>query len=119
MGKIILEHISYTFDQIKNGNWDGNDPYVKESLQFCQNWLQGQDSFDLQTSGSTGIPKTISVNSRQMEISAAATAKFFEIENHPNPKMNGKIIDFRIENKYKVFNIVHTSLSKYYLNFLS
>lgn len=83
MGKIILEHISYTFDQIKNGNWDGNDPYVKESLQFCQNWLQGQDSFDLQTSGSTGIPKTISVNRRQMEISAAATAKFFGIENHP------------------------------------
>lgn len=37
-----------------------------------------------------------------------------EIENHPNPKMKGKIIDFRIEKEYKIFDIVHDSLSNFY-----
>lgn len=83
MGKIILEKNAYTFDQIQKGNWEETDPFIKEALLFCQSWLQGKDSFLLQTSGSTGQPKTIAVQRRQMEISAAATGKFFRIEKNP------------------------------------
>ncbi|WP_113924416.1 AMP-binding protein [Cognataquiflexum aquatile] len=83
MGKIILEKNAYTFDQIQQGNWEEADAYFNESLHFCQSWLHGQDSFLLQTSGSTGIPKTIAVDRRQMEISATATGKFFGIAKNP------------------------------------
>ncbi|MCH6201606.1 AMP-binding protein [Aquiflexum sp. LQ15W] len=83
MGKIILEKNAYTFDQILKGNWEEGDAYFSEVLLFCQSWLQGQDSFLLQTSGSTGIPKTIAVDRGQMEISVAATGKFFGIAKNP------------------------------------
>jgi len=83
MGKIILEKNEYTFDQILQGNWEEADVHVIEALLFCQNWLRGQDSFLLQTSGSTGIPKTIAVDRSQMEISAGATRKFLRIAENP------------------------------------
>lgn len=83
MGKILLEKNEYTFDQIQQGNWEEADAYFSEALRFCQSWLQGQDSFLLQTSGSTGIPKTIDVDRRQMEISAASTGKFFRMAKNP------------------------------------
>jgi len=84
MGKIILEINSYTFNQIQQGNWEEEDLYINNALLFCQSWLLGQDSFILQTSGSTGTPKAISLDRRQMEISATATAKFFGTEKHPH-----------------------------------
>jgi o-succinylbenzoate---CoA ligase len=83
MGKIIFEKNSYTFDQIRTGNWSEEDSYILDVLKFCQNWLLGQSSFSLQTSGSTGIPKSIHVDRKQMEISAAATSKFFHLANNP------------------------------------
>jgi O-succinylbenzoic acid--CoA ligase len=83
MGKIILEKNTYSFDQILKGDWEQEELYINQSLEFCQNWLKGQNSFTLQTSGSTGIPKIIKVNRSQMEISAAATGKFFGIESNP------------------------------------
>lgn len=83
MRKIILEKNTYSFDQILNGDWEQEEHFINQALEFCQNWLKGQNSFTLQTSGSTGIPKTITVDRSQMEISAAATGKFFAIQNHP------------------------------------
>lgn len=35
------------------------DIYLQESLLFCQKWLQGEESFEVKTSGSTGVPKII------------------------------------------------------------
>lgn len=83
MGKFILPHQAFTFDEIRAGNWDEIDPYFSDSLRFCQDWLCGQTSFELKTSGSTGNPKTILVQRNQMEISADATRNFFQIPNKP------------------------------------
>jgi O-succinylbenzoic acid--CoA ligase len=44
------------------------------ALDFCQRWLAGQEAFVVQTSGSTGAPKPITLTRRQMESSALATA---------------------------------------------
>ncbi|GGF16913.1 AMP-binding protein [Echinicola rosea] len=84
MGKIIIGTSSIPFGEIKKGNWPDCGPYFDRSLAFCQAWLNGEASFQLNTSGSTGTPKTIDISRRQMEISAAATGKFFDIE----PKAN-------------------------------
>lgn len=81
MGKIILPHQSYTFEEIRGGNWLESDPYFADSIRFCQDWLNGQTSFELKTSGSTGTPKTIQVQRTQMEISAQATRDFFSVPN--------------------------------------
>lgn len=83
MGKIILPHQSYAFDDIKGGNWAESEPYFADSLRFCQDWLCGQTSFELKTSGSTGTPKTIRVQRTQMEVSARATQGFFRIAAQP------------------------------------
>jgi O-succinylbenzoic acid--CoA ligase len=79
MGKIIIENRTYGFDEIKEGNWLENDPYFHQALTFCQLWLKGATVFEMPTSGSTGEPKDIQVNRKQMEISAAATRDFFQI----------------------------------------
>lgn len=79
MGKIIFEGQEISFDMIKGGHWPMHSQYLSETLDFCQEWLNGKAEFQLQTSGSTGNPKTITVSRRQMQISAAATGAFFEI----------------------------------------
>lgn len=81
MGKIILQNASYTFEEIKNSLWTEEDPYLESSLVFCRDWLSGEMFFDLSTSGSTGVPKSITVKRRQMEISAKATKDFFGIRS--------------------------------------
>ena len=52
--------------------------YQQEAIRFCREWLSGNDFFDQQSSGSTGIPKTIQITRKQMFASALATGEFFE-----------------------------------------
>jgi o-succinylbenzoate---CoA ligase len=80
MGKIILENKEYTFGQIKNGQWHEDDSYLHQTFSFCQKWLNGVNYFELKTSGSTGKPKKIHISRNQMEISAAATKSFLNID---------------------------------------
>lgn len=49
------------------------DLYHQKTVEFCRQWYTGQDVFELKTSGSTGIPKTITVTRQQMIASAAMT----------------------------------------------
>ena len=49
--------------------------YQRQTLDFCQRWLRGEDAFVLHTSGSTGRPKPITLKRRQMEASAILTGK--------------------------------------------
>src|SRR5690606_26353196 len=51
--------------------------------QFCQEWMDGKRIFQLKTSGSTGIPKTIVVQREQMILSAQATREFFGLDAAP------------------------------------
>lgn len=80
MGKIILENREYDFEQIKNGRCTESDAFVYQAFSFCQQWLNGVETFDLKTSGSTRKPKKIRVSRKQMEISAEATKAFFEVD---------------------------------------
>ena len=52
--------------------------FAKAGIQFCKDWLSGQNNFLQQTSGSTGSPKTLEVSRSQMIASAQATQAFFQ-----------------------------------------
>jgi o-succinylbenzoate---CoA ligase len=51
------------------------------ALLFCQKWLLGNSMFIMQTSGSTGIPKSIEISRQQMEISASLTIETLNLTN--------------------------------------
>ncbi|MBN3583241.1 AMP-binding protein [Algoriphagus aestuarii] len=52
-----------------------------EAISFCKNWLSGQKIFEIQTSGSTGSPKIITINRDQMLASALATQRYFKVKS--------------------------------------
>lgn len=54
----------------------------KAAITFCKAWLDGKGTFSQQSSGSTGIPKTIEVHRNQMIASANATGDFFNVNEY-------------------------------------
>lgn len=80
MGKIYFENSIYTFEHIRQGLWKERDLYFHQALTFAQQWLLGQESFEIGTSGSTGKPKNIQIQRAQMKASALATKEYFRIE---------------------------------------
>ncbi|MDP3445758.1 MAG: AMP-binding protein [Ignavibacteria bacterium] len=60
------------------------DPLIKEVFIFLKYWLNEDETIELITSGSTGIPKKIVVLKQQLLNSAATTARYFELK----PRMN-------------------------------
>ena len=65
----------YTFDEIKNGVAEKSS-----AIRFCEQWLNGQTEFTLQTSGSTGTPKQIHVTREQLKTSARITAEYLSLK---------------------------------------
>ena len=47
----------------------------KQILLFCKEWLNGQENFEVHTSGSTGNPKPIVLDRKQMAVSARQTVQ--------------------------------------------
>lgn len=71
----ILEQ-QFNIQEIKQGNFSlEGDEFVDNILIFCFEWLNGKEEFTMQSSGSTGSPKPITVKRSQMLSSANATAK--------------------------------------------
>ncbi|GEO06909.1 O-succinylbenzoic acid--CoA ligase [Adhaeribacter aerolatus] len=54
--------------------------YEAKVLEFCRNWLNGQQEFVVHTSGSTGPPKNITLTRTQMEASARRTIAFLQLQ---------------------------------------
>lgn len=55
------------------------DDVYQAALQFSRAWLRGQELFHLQTSGSTGVPKPITVSRKQMLASIHGTAAALQL----------------------------------------
>ncbi len=65
-----------TLDPARPDKWPiPQTPYEAEALAFCRAWLSGQTAFTLHTSGSTGIPKPITLTRAQMRASAHLTGQ--------------------------------------------
>ncbi|HNR73338.1 MAG TPA: AMP-binding protein [Cyclobacteriaceae bacterium] len=64
----------HTFEELKT--------HVAESsaTRFCNEWLTGKTDFQLQTSGSTGIPKQICATREQLKASARITAHYLNLK---------------------------------------
>ncbi|HVD99161.1 MAG TPA: AMP-binding protein [Cytophagaceae bacterium] len=79
MGRIFFGQRSYDFAQVKKSMEEKIDPTFSSALQFCHQWLNGQSSFQLFTSGSTGEPKPIELTRAQMETSAQSTCTALQL----------------------------------------
>lgn len=58
-----------------------SDSYLTEVLNFIGEWNSEKTAFTLQTSGSTGQPKSITVSRASMEQSARLTGEFLELRH--------------------------------------
>lgn len=67
-----LARIAYIF--IKEG-----EPFEKPIGSFLLDWLDHRDYIEMQTSGTTGMPKMIRISKHAMVSSAIATADFFDL----------------------------------------
>jgi o-succinylbenzoate---CoA ligase len=54
--------------------------YEAKVLEFCRNWLNGQQEFVIHTSGSTGPPKHIILQREQLEASARRTLQALDLQ---------------------------------------
>src|SRR5215813_3213555 len=76
MDALVLNGTSYSHQQLLDGCPQAQvSDYERRVLNFCQHWLSGQETFTIQTSGSTGQPKTILLMRAQMVTSARWTSQ--------------------------------------------
>lgn len=68
-----LDEVSYSL--IKEGK-----PYERDFGDFLLHWIDKEPTIQVQTSGSTGVPKTIVLEKQHMVNSAIATGNFFNLK---------------------------------------
>jgi O-succinylbenzoic acid--CoA ligase len=80
--KFKFNGIHYDFEDVRELAYclvkEGQD-YEKAIGDFLMDWLDHSDSIQVNTSGSTGIPKIISLKKEYMINSALATGEFFNL----------------------------------------
>lgn len=76
--KIHINQHTYSAEQVLAIS-SFSDSYEDKTLEFCKNWLLGNETFIIHTSGSTGTPKPISITRSQMEASAKMTAQKLQL----------------------------------------
>ncbi|MDX5347331.1 MAG: acyl-CoA synthetase, partial [Hymenobacteraceae bacterium] len=62
MQHLLLNNKKFYYDEIAGYSFRNSIPidgYEAKTLEFCKNWLNGQQEFAIHTSGSTGTPKLI------------------------------------------------------------
>jgi len=73
---IVIGRKQFTWEEILTGSYSSKtDPYEKSILDFCHQFVNGQQEFQLTTSGSTGLPKPMTVSATHLKKSAQMTAK--------------------------------------------
>ncbi len=81
---LTLNHQVFDFQTIREKaylDYKNLSLYEQNTLLFCHEWLNGREDFNLSTSGSTGQPKPIHIKRKQMQMSAAMTAKALNLES--------------------------------------
>jgi O-succinylbenzoic acid--CoA ligase len=70
---LLLNGRRIAFNQLKAENPLDYDPQERVVISFFREWLAGRSHFEAQTSGSTGVPKKITLSREHMAASASLT----------------------------------------------
>ncbi|QMU28546.1 AMP-binding protein [Adhaeribacter radiodurans] len=76
MDHLLLNGKKFYYEEIANYSFRNSIPlngYEVTTLEFCRNWLNGVQEIAINTSGSTGAPKLITLTRAQMIASAQNT----------------------------------------------
>lgn len=79
---IVINGTAYSYDQVARDAVSPSTDFERSTLSFCRAWLNGEKSFQQETSGSTGIPKQIEITRSQMITSARMTEKALGLKPH-------------------------------------
>jgi O-succinylbenzoic acid--CoA ligase len=85
MESLLLNGKVFYYDEIAAYSFRNSIPingYEAKTLELCRDWLNGVQEFSIQTSGSTGAPKVITLSRQQLEASATASIKALKMQSH-------------------------------------
>ncbi len=83
--QIRINEIGYSHQNYRQLlNTTGNEPWVQAIIDFLNEWYNNSDFIEVQTSGSTGAPKTIRLSKQSMINSAVMTCRFFGLDTESN-----------------------------------
>ncbi len=77
---IFFEGKSISEEELASGELPEASPEIVYSLRICQQWMQGNTDFTINTSGSTGPAKAISLSREQLLASAKTTGDFLDYQ---------------------------------------
>src|SRR4051812_18121228 len=72
---------SFTIHSVSALTADTSSVQFNHAVQFCKDWIDGEDHFVFHTSGSTGTPKRIELTRAQLEASAKGTIEALQIDS--------------------------------------
>ncbi|PZR30149.1 MAG: hypothetical protein DI538_23335 [Azospira oryzae] len=73
---------TYSLEELKENHLSATTSFEESTFRFCREWLNGKTEFEIQTSGSTGIPKRIVFSGKQLEASALLTAQALDLKTN-------------------------------------
>lgn len=83
MATFKLENKDYNpaeFYQLAHDLSDSDEQWKKELGQFVLDWMDDSDHIGIETSGTTGTPKQLTLSKHHMKNSARVTGEFFKLE---------------------------------------
>ncbi len=80
MTEILFEGIEYTVEEFIELNLQKKHPSIQNAKEVMRSFLNGVTSYNLKTSGSTGIPKTVSFNLDAIKGSSQRTLEALGID---------------------------------------
>ncbi len=80
--KFKLNNISYTHEELKEVAYSlvkEGVPYERDAGDFLLDWLDDKDYIEVNTSGSTGVPRTMHLSKQAMVNSCIATGNYLKL----------------------------------------
>jgi O-succinylbenzoic acid--CoA ligase len=79
---INVNNREVTLTELVSDKIASSTDFESETFSFIRSWLQGVDSFNLHTSGSTGAPKEITLTRKQLQQSAQRTIQALDLSQN-------------------------------------